>query len=228
MRCPPSPHGAPGAKDEPQQPVDIAGEGIDGEGRHHVDHHDRDLMHVDVHEVHSHQIIKSGHEEKPDADLDEPAVEADGEHCRIDPLLPFSVCLRRLIPFLRLWEKDRDDRPDHDHTEDALEPGVADCHPHDGADDCTGERPEGELQALLESMHLQLSKRGDGKDVLDQDGDAVGPVGETAIESHEDQRGERKRGSAARHDVEEAGDDSDREEKKVMICVIQSITPDFQ
>src|SRR3989339_601397 len=51
VRCPPSSHGAPGAKDEPQQPVDIAGEGIDGEGRNHVDHDDRDLVHIHIYEV---------------------------------------------------------------------------------------------------------------------------------------------------------------------------------
>jgi len=68
----------------------------------------------------------------------------------------------------------------------------------------------------MKSMDLLPPKGLDCKNVLNQDPNAIGPVRQRAVESHEDQHGKSNGRSTSCHDIQECRDHTDSKQEEDM------------
>jgi hypothetical protein len=151
--------------------VELAAQAEDQEDRHGHDEHDEHLGRVGAHEIEAQAADEAGEEEEADADLEKAAVEPGGE--KRDPG-PGALQLRRAR---RPEDRRHRDEGDAQAEREAHRAGVehrrrprARAPAQDRRRGQAERQPVGDRLAGVEARH--------GDDVLQQDRDAVGAVGD--------------------------------------------------
>ena len=213
---PPSAKGITGRKNQSELQVYIMREKEDEQGGDGINEDNEYLVHIYMDEVQFHQMVERGHKQKSNAGLDESSIESNGKHRRVDEPAPGLLLFDLLFPLIRPWKKNGDDNPNQDIGQDLLEEFIADPCGDDGP--CYGPRQgeSSQLKAHLKSMILFLPKGYDSGDILYEQCDTVGPVGEGAIQPQKDEGGQGDSRTATGHDIHETGNGPDSKEKQYL------------
>ena len=110
----------------------------------------------------------------------------------------------RLIGFFALVESHDQHDPHHDDGQGAIEPDAIEPRAQHGTGNCAGQGTGRECQAEPELRIATPEEGNGGGNVLGEDGDAVGAIGDRAGNAHEDHDGYGQQGTAAGHNVEKA------------------------